>query len=64
LPYVWQDLSKAEMKKLVESTGNTYNKELTDHMKKLFGDYMKDGFKDKLKEVLQLPKRVFDKVFG
>lgn len=64
MPYVWQDLSKGEMKKMVEAAGNTYNHELTNHMKKLFGEYMKSGIKEKIKDALELPKRVLEKVFG
>ncbi len=48
IPFVWQDLSKEAMKNMVESTGNVYNEELTNHMKKLFGDYMKQSAKEKI----------------
>lgn len=48
IPFVWQDLSKDEMKNMVESNGNVYNEALTNHMKKLFGDYMKQSAKEKI----------------
>ncbi|HNF47905.1 MAG TPA: phytanoyl-CoA dioxygenase family protein [Chitinophagales bacterium] len=49
MPFVWEDLTKEEMKKRVLATGNVYNKELTDYMKGLFSKYMKDGIIQKVK---------------
>lgn len=46
--YVWEDLTKNEMKQKVLANNNIYNKELTQHMMKLFGNQMKDGIKDKI----------------
>lgn len=50
--FVWEDLSKDEMKQRVLAAGNVYNKELTAHMMKLFGNQMKDGLKDKVMGML------------
>lgn len=47
--YEWKDLSKSEMKAQILKTGNQHNKELTQHMMRLFGNQMKDNFKDKIK---------------
>ncbi len=50
--YHWEDLSKDQMKERVLAAGNTYNDELTAHMKSLFGDYMKAGLKEKANAIL------------
>jgi hypothetical protein len=52
IPFVWEDLSKAEMKNRVLSTGNVYNQVLTQHMMKLFGNQMKSGIREKIGSVL------------
>jgi ectoine hydroxylase-related dioxygenase (phytanoyl-CoA dioxygenase family) len=52
IPFVWDDLSKAEMKNRVLSTGNVYNQVLTQHMMKLFGNQMKSGIREKIGNVL------------
>jgi hypothetical protein len=50
------------MKERVLAAGNVYNKELTQHMMKLFGSQMKSGVKDKISSFLDLPRRVFQKI--
>lgn len=50
--FVWEDLSKDEMKRRILAAGNVYNKELTQHMMSLFGEQMKDGVKDKVMGIL------------
>lgn len=62
--YVWEDLSKDDMKRRVLHAGNVYNKELTQHMMSLFGEQMKSGIADRIRNVLSLPKRILDKVIG
>lgn len=62
--YTWEDLSKQEMKDRVLSAGNIYNKDLTEHMKQLFGEYMKVGIKEKIANLISLPKRIVEKVFA
>ena len=62
IPYKWENLSKDDMKKRVVEAGNAYNKELTNHMMKLFGSQMKDSFSTKIKNVLSLPKHILNKV--
>ncbi|HNO48886.1 MAG TPA: phytanoyl-CoA dioxygenase family protein, partial [Chitinophagales bacterium] len=52
IPYKWQDLSKKEMKDMILSAGNQHNKELTQHMTKLFGNYMKENVRDKIKNII------------
>ena len=64
LPFAWEDLSKDEMKNRIIAAGNTYNTELAAHMAKLFGAQMKNGITDKIKKILSLPKRIFEKVLG
>jgi len=64
LPFVWDDLSKEEIKRRIETAGNTYNTLLAAHMAKLFGAQMKNGIADKIKNVLSLPKRIYNKVLG
>lgn len=64
LPFIWEDLSKDEIKSRIVAAGNTYNTELAAHMAKLFGAQMKNGIVEKIKNVLSLPKRIFDKVIG
>ncbi|MEZ5054295.1 MAG: phytanoyl-CoA dioxygenase family protein [Chitinophagales bacterium] len=62
IPYKWENLSKNEMKNRVVAAGNAYNKELTNHMMKLFGSQMKDSFATKIKNVLSLPKHILNKM--
>ncbi len=62
IPYKWENLSKNEMKNRVVAAGNAYNKELTNHMMKLFGSQMKDSFTTKIKNVLSLPKHILNKM--
>ena len=64
LSFAWENLSKDEIKNRIVAAGNTYNTELAAHMAKLFGAQMKNGIADKIKNVLSLPKRIFDKVLG
>ena len=64
LPFAWEDLSKDEIKSRIVAAGNIYNTELAAHMTKLFGAQMKNGITDKIKNMLSLPKRIFDKVLG
>jgi ectoine hydroxylase-related dioxygenase (phytanoyl-CoA dioxygenase family) len=64
LKFVWEDLSKSEMNQRIEGAGNAYNKTLAAHMAKLFGAQMKSGLVDKVKNVLSIPKRLFEKVVG
>lgn len=52
--FVWEDLSKEELKRRVIDAGNVYNSELTNHMMKLFGDQMKNGMKEKASGILSL----------
>lgn len=60
--YVWKDLSKSEMKEMILNSGNTQNKELTQHMMKLFGNQMKDNIRDKFKNLIHKfnPMKVFN----
>lgn len=62
--YVWEDLSKDEMKARILAAGNVYNKELTHHMMALFGEQMKDGVKDKVMGLLSAinPLNVYKKI--
>lgn len=62
--YVFEELSKSEMKKRILNAGNVYNKNLTQHMIKLFGDQMKDGMKEKVLNVIHTfnPIRIFKKI--
>ncbi|MFN8295428.1 MAG: phytanoyl-CoA dioxygenase family protein [Chitinophagales bacterium] len=68
IKFVWEDLSKDEMKQRVLSAGNVYNKELTQHMISLFGEQMKSGIAKKTKEFIaglslnNLIKKVKDKI--
>ncbi|MBK7638818.1 MAG: phytanoyl-CoA dioxygenase family protein [Bacteroidetes bacterium] len=60
--FQWEDLSKEQMKTRVLAAGNEYNKVLTTHMMKLFGDQMKSGVKDKIFNVLNLTKKIINRI--
>lgn len=60
----WEDLSKDQMKERVLAAGNVYNKTLTTHMMKLFGDQMKSSFKDIFFNVLSKPQKIINRILS
>lgn len=52
-PFLWDDLSKKQFEERMLASGNQYNKELANHMKKLFGQQMKTGIINKVKSLVR-----------
>ncbi len=53
IPFLWEDLSKKEFEERIKRTGNVYNKEFANHLKKLFGKQMKTGIINKVKSLVR-----------